>query len=42
VAQSAPPTRDNTTFATFYDGAQVMSVVDAIVKSHQQQRWVNV
>ena len=42
VAQSAPPTRDNATFATFYDGAQVMSVVDAIVKSHQQQRWVKV
>ena len=29
-------------FATFYDGANVMYIIDAIVKSHQQQRWVNV
>ena len=29
-------------FATFYDGANVMYIIDAIVKSHQQQRWVSV
>ncbi|MBL5884393.1 Gfo/Idh/MocA family protein [Lelliottia aquatilis] len=30
------------TFATFHDGANVMYIIDAIVKSHQQQRWVRV
>lgn len=29
-------------FATFHDGASVMYIIDAIVKSHQQQRWVAV
>lgn len=29
-------------FATFYDGAEVMYIIDAILKSHQQQRWVRV
>lgn len=29
-------------FATFYDGANVMYIIDAIVKSHQQQPWVSV
>ncbi|WP_407435560.1 Gfo/Idh/MocA family protein [Lelliottia sp.] len=29
-------------FATFHDGANVMYIIDAIVKSHQQQRWVSV
>lgn len=29
-------------FATFHDGARVMYIIDAIVKSHQQQRWVEV
>lgn len=29
-------------FASFYEGADVMYIVDAIVKSHQQQRWVKV
>lgn len=29
-------------FATFHDGANVMYIIDAIVKSHQQQRWVRV
>ncbi|MNZ57463.1 1,5-anhydro-D-fructose reductase [compost metagenome] len=29
-------------FATFYDGANVMYIIDTIVKSHQQQRWVSV
>lgn len=29
-------------FATFEDGAQMMLVVDAIIKSHRQQRWVKV
>ena len=29
-------------FATFHDGANVMHIIDAIMKSHQQQRWVPV
>ncbi|WP_039031568.1 Gfo/Idh/MocA family protein [Leclercia adecarboxylata] len=29
-------------FATFHDGGNVMYIIDAIVKSHQQQRWVAV
>src|SRR5690606_22298103 len=29
-------------FATFHDGANVMHIIDAIVQSHQQQRWVKV
>ncbi len=33
---------DNPQFATFYDGSSVMYIIDAIVKSHQQQRWVRV
>ena len=33
---------DNPQFATFYDGASVMYIIDAIVKSLQQQRWVRV
>ena len=33
---------DRPAFATFYDGANVMYIIDAIVKSHQQQRWVRV
>ena len=33
---------DNPQFATFHDGASVMYILDAIVKSHQLQRWVRV
>ena len=33
---------DNPQFATFHDGACVMYIIDAIMKSHQQQRWVRV
>jgi predicted dehydrogenase len=29
-------------FATFHDGANVMHIIDAIMKSQQQQRWVPV
>lgn len=29
-------------FASFKDGADVMYIIDAIIKSHQQQRWVSV
>lgn len=33
---------DNPQFATFHDGTCVMYIIDAIMKSHQQQRWVRV
>ena len=42
VAQGAAPQQQDARFATFRDGAQVMAIVDAIVQSHQQQRWVKV
>ncbi len=42
VAQGEMPPCAETNFATFHDGAQVMAIVDAIVQSHQQQRWVDV
>ena len=42
VEQGKPPARGEASFATFYEGAQVMSIVNAIITSHQQQRWVNV
>lgn len=42
VAQDRAPASQAAGFATFHDGAQVMAIVDAIVQSHQQQRWVSV
>lgn len=42
VQQGEMPARGTATFATFDDGAQVMAIVDAIVQSHQQQRWIPV
>ncbi|MEM6162263.1 Gfo/Idh/MocA family oxidoreductase [Erwinia sp. P6884] len=42
VAQGRPPAQKEAAFATFHDGAQVMAIVDAIVRSHQQQRWMKV
>lgn len=42
VEQGKPPKPIDASFATFRDGAQVMAIVDAIVKSHQQQSWVRV
>jgi len=41
AAGSMPPTGE-AGFASFHDGADAMYIVDAIVESHQQQRWVNV
>ncbi|WP_434667311.1 Gfo/Idh/MocA family protein [Klebsiella sp. B345] len=29
-------------FASFYEGADVMYIIDAILQSHEQQRWVRV
>ncbi|POP43394.1 dehydrogenase [Superficieibacter electus] len=41
VREGRKPVRSDT-FASFYDGANVMYLIEAIVKSHQQQRWVRV
>jgi hypothetical protein len=27
---------------SFSDGADVMYIIDAMIKSHQQQRWISV
>lgn len=42
VEQGKAPAPQDTTFATFRDGAQVMAIVEAIVQSHREQRWVRV
>jgi len=36
------PTASERRFASFSEGANVMYIIDAIVKSHQQRRWVSV
>ncbi len=42
VAQGEMPPARSRRFASFRDGANVMYIIDAIMKSHQQQRWVRV
>ncbi|MEO3989613.1 Gfo/Idh/MocA family protein [Pseudocitrobacter cyperus] len=42
VEQGTMPPADTRRFASFHDGANVMYIIDAIMKSHQQQRWVRV
>lgn len=42
VREGRPPANNHSPFATFYEGARVMSVVDAILQSHRQQRWIKV
>lgn len=42
AVEQGKPASSALSFATFRDGAQVMAIVDAILKSHQQQRWVRV
>ncbi len=42
IAQGKQPGIDAAPFATFHDGAQIMFVIDAIIDSHRQQRWVKV
>lgn len=36
------PEAEQRRFASFYEGADVMYIIDAILQSHQQQRWVRV
>nr|WP_318382660.1 Gfo/Idh/MocA family oxidoreductase [uncultured Enterobacter sp.] len=42
VQEGKMPATGTSPFASFHDGARVMFIIDAIVKSHQQQRWVKV
>jgi len=42
VQDGKMPARDEARFASFYDGASVMFIIDAILQSHQQQKWVTV
>lgn len=42
VQSGKMPTADELHFASFSDGANVMYIIDAIIKSHQQRRWVSV
>lgn len=36
------PAREEAKFASFHDGANVMFIIDAILQSHAQQKWVTV
>ncbi|MBK0097428.1 Gfo/Idh/MocA family oxidoreductase [Erwinia sp. S63] len=42
VEKGEMPAQDERHFADFSDGAQVMAIVEAIVKSHRDQRWVDI
>ncbi len=42
VEKGEMPAQDERHFADFSDGAQVMAIVEAIVQSHRDQRWVDV
>ncbi|MFS2224224.1 Gfo/Idh/MocA family protein [Pantoea sp. B65] len=42
IAAGKQPGVDMAEFATFYDGAQSMFILDAILQSHRQQCWVEV
>ncbi|MCU5772112.1 Gfo/Idh/MocA family oxidoreductase [Erwiniaceae bacterium BAC15a-03b] len=42
IAAEKQPGVDAAEFATFDDGAQIMFIIDAIVQSHRQQRWIEV
>ena len=36
------PAHGEANFASFHDGANVMFIIDAILQSHAQQKWVKV
>ncbi|MBJ7223187.1 MULTISPECIES: Gfo/Idh/MocA family oxidoreductase [unclassified Brenneria] len=42
IRNGKTPAPDSRGFATFHDGANVMFIIEAIIKSHRQQRWVSV
>jgi len=42
VREGRAPAQGHSAFATFYEGAEVMCIIDAIVQSHRDRRWVKV
>jgi predicted dehydrogenase len=42
IREGKDPLKDKTNFATFEDGHISMSITDAILESHEQQKWVKV
>ncbi|WP_226068526.1 Gfo/Idh/MocA family protein [Dickeya zeae] len=40
IREGKQPQIDPCEFATFHDGATIMFIIDAIVRSHREQRWV--
>jgi len=42
IQQGKRPGVDAANFATFHEGASVLLIVEAMLQSHQQQRWVEV
>lgn len=38
IHEGKVPGRDPANFATFHEGANVMFIIDAVVRSHQEQR----
>ncbi|WP_413733668.1 Gfo/Idh/MocA family protein [Sodalis sp. RH21] len=42
VGAGRAPAKGHSPFATFYEGAGVMSIIDAIMQSYRQRRWVRV
>ncbi|RFU64417.1 gfo/Idh/MocA family oxidoreductase [Peribacillus saganii] len=42
IREGKDPAKDKTNFATFEDGHISMCITDAILESHQQQKWVKV
>ncbi|OMP66765.1 Gfo/Idh/MocA family protein [Domibacillus epiphyticus] len=42
IREGKDPSKEETNFATFEDGHISMSITDAILESHEQQKWVKV
>ncbi|WP_175598115.1 hypothetical protein [Paenibacillus luteus] len=42
IREGKDPLKDTPSFATFADGHVSMCIMEAILKSHEQQRWVTV
>ncbi|ANE74376.1 Gfo/Idh/MocA family protein [Dickeya solani] len=40
IREGKQPQVDPCDFATFHDGATIMFIIDAIVRSHREQRWI--
>jgi predicted dehydrogenase len=42
IRDGKDPLKDKANFATFEDGHISMAITDAILESHEQQKWVKV